>query len=339
MEKIATVSPLVAAAHNQEHRDLYRLIAWLVGTSLPVTTMVVTLGVLSGSLTIIAITIDYGLSLLLNIMALITLRIILRNNVFNYPYGTGKLENLAGFIYGACIIPLSFAVFVAAVKRYLNPPETIHLGLTLLFAVAVIRLAVFAVWVTRLWQRYPDHSPLMRAYYVDYRASFVNETAIFCGLFLGLVFASLGAMRLAIIVDMAIAAVIALYLFCNGWRLIVRNLRSLIDLPLEEKFQYKILNCLASEHEAYTGVGTIYTRMSGTTRLVQVELHFDENTTIKAIEALRQRIEKRLREQGDKVVFHLLPYCPSVPVDILAPQPTSMERERGVEPPTFSLGS
>jgi len=293
--------------HNREYHDLYRYIAWLVGTSLPVTTLVVALGVLSGSLTIIAITLDYGLSLLLNVMALITLGIILRNNTFNYPYGTGKLENFAGFVYGVCIVPLSIAVMTAAVKRYLNPPETINLGVTLLFSVAIFRLAIFAVWITRLGRKYPDHSPLLKAYYVDYRASFVNETVIFCGLIFGLIVAGIGETRIAIIMDMAIAALIAVYLFYNGCCLIVKNVKSLIDLPLDEKFQYKILNCLTREYEAYAGIGTIYTRMSGTARLVQIELHFNGETTMSEIEDLRKRIESQLREHNDKVVFHLIP--------------------------------
>jgi len=176
-----------------------------------------------------------------------------------------------------------------------------------LFFVAVIRLAVFAVWITRMGKRYPHHSPLLKAYYVDYRAAFVNETAIYCTLVFGLIMANRGEMRFAIITDIVIAAFIALYLLYNGYCLIIRNFWSLIDLPLGEKFQYKILNCLTNEFEAYAGVGTVYTRMSGTTRLVQVELYFDMETTIQEIEALRQRIEPRLQEHGNKVIFHLIP--------------------------------
>lgn len=300
---------LFVSHKNQEYRDLYRFIAWLVGTSLPVTAMVIMLGIWSGSLTIVAMTIDYGLSLFLNIMSLITLGIILRQNTFKYPYGTGKLENFVGFLYGVCIIPLALAVFIAAVKRYLNPPETMNLGLAQLFSIAVIRLAVFAVWITRLGRKYPDHSPLLKAYYIDYRASFVNEAAVFCGLLFGLVIADLGELRFAIMLDMVIAAWVALYLLYNGSRLIIRNVQSLIDLPLEEKFQYQILDCLTKEYEAYAGIGIVYTRMSGLTRLVQIELHFDKETTIKEIEALRQRIEKRLRDHGENVIFHLIPRC------------------------------
>jgi len=300
-------SKLLVSHQNQEYHDLYRFIAWLIGTSLPVTTMVIMLGIWSGSLTIIAITIDYGLALFLNIMSLITLGIILRQNTFKYPYGTGKLENFAGFLYGVCIIPLAIAVLIAAVKRYLNPPETINLALAPLFFVAIIRLAVFVVWITRLGRKYPHHSPLLQAYYIDYRAAFVNETAIFCGLIFGLVVENMGNLRVAIILDMVIAVLIALYLLYNGCRLIIRNVRSLIDLPLEEKFQYKILECLTKEFEMYAGIGTVYSRMSGTKRLVQIELHFNKDTTIKEIEDLRQRIEKRLRAHDENVVFHLIP--------------------------------
>jgi len=294
---------------DEEYKELYRFIAWLVGTSLPVIAMVVALGILTGSLSIMAVTIDYGLSLFINIVSLITLGIILRRNRFKYPYGTGKLENFAGFFYGVCVVPLSLAVLYAALKRFLNPPETVDLLLAQMFLIAVMRLAVFAVWITRLGKKYPEHSPLLTAYYVDYRMSFINEGAIFCGLLFGLVMANQGGMSFAVYADIIIAALIGLYLFCFGVCLIIRNFRSLIDLPLEEKFQYKILNCLASEFENYEGIGEIYTRMSGTTRLVQIELHFDKNITIKEIEDLRQRIEKRLREQSEKVVFHLIPRC------------------------------
>ena len=300
-------SNLSESNQNQEYHDLYRFIAWLIGTSLPVTTLVIMLGIWSGSLTIFAITIDYGLALFVHVMSLITLGIILRQNTFKYPYGTGKLENFAGFLYGVCIIPLAIAVLIVAVKRYLNPPETINLALAPLFFVAIIRLAVFAVWITRLGRKYPHHSPLLQAYYIDYRAAFVNETAIFCGLIFGLVVENMGNLRVAIIIDVVIAVLIALYLLYNGCRLIIRNVRSLIDLPLEEKFQYKILDCLTKEFETYVGIGTVYSRMSGAKRLVQIELHFNKDTTIKEIEDLRQRIEKRLRAHDENVVFHLIP--------------------------------
>jgi divalent metal cation (Fe/Co/Zn/Cd) transporter len=249
--------------YDQEYHELFSFIAWLVGTSVPITTMIILIGVFSGSLTIIAITMDYGLSLCLNIMSLFTLGTVLRKNTFKYPYGTGKLENFTAFVYGVCIIPLAMAVIAAAVKRYLAPPETINLWLTLLFFLALIRLAIFAVWITRLGKKYPRHSPLMQAYHADYRAAVVYETAIFGALLLGLLTASRGGMKIAIAIDITVAFLISLYYLFIACRLILRNFRSLIDLPLNENFQRRILLSLAEEFDAYDGLGTIYTRMSG----------------------------------------------------------------------------
>lgn len=42
-------SNLVVSRQNREYHDLFRFIAWLVGTSPPVTTLVITLGILSGA--------------------------------------------------------------------------------------------------------------------------------------------------------------------------------------------------------------------------------------------------------------------------------------------------
>lgn len=299
---------MILTDEHQEYRDLHRFIKWLVLTSLPTTIMVIVLGILSGSLSIIAVTMDYGLALILNIMSLITLGIILRQNTFKYPYGTGKLENFAGFLYGVCIIPLALAMMFAAVRRYIHPPESIDLGIALFFLIPVIRLLIFAIWITRLGQKYPVHSPLFRAYYVDYRAGLVNESAIFCGLLLAFFIEKSGDLSLAIIMDIVVAALIALYLLYNGFFMIIRNVQSLMDLPLGEKSQYKIYECLTREFESYADVGAIYTRMSGKTRIVQIELYFNQDTTIMEIENLRRRMEVKLKEHFGELIFHLIPY-------------------------------
>ncbi len=295
---------------NREYRDLFKFIAWMVGTSVPVTAMIVLIGVYSGSLTLVAITMDYGLSLCLNIMSLAALGVVLRQNVFKYPYGAGKLENFTAFVYGVCLIPLAMAVFTFAVKRYLNHPQTLNLWFALLYVVALIRLAVFAVWITRLGKRHPRHSPLMQAYYADYRISLVYESAIFATLLMGLLISEHGGMKIAVIIDVSVASIIALYYLVVACRLIIRNFRSLIDLPLGEKYQRHILRCLIEEFDAYDGLGAIYTRRSGSEVMIQIEMRFAGDTPLKQIDDLRKRLEEKLRQLDDHVVFQLIPLGP-----------------------------
>jgi divalent metal cation (Fe/Co/Zn/Cd) transporter len=63
------------------------------------------------------------------------------------------------------------------------------------------------------------HSPLLKAYYLDYRASFVSETFVYVTLVFGLAMVNWGEMRFAVMIDIVVAAFIALYLLYNGCRL------------------------------------------------------------------------------------------------------------------------
>ena len=251
------------------------------------------------------------------IVSLFTLRIILRKNTFDYPYGTGKLENFATFVYGLFIIPLAVGIFVAAVKRYLHPPATIDLWLAQFFLLALLRMAILAAWITRLWKRHVDHSPLMSAYYLDYRISFINDIAILCTLFLSLILSSQGWMHVSVMIDMAVATLIATYYLWIGCHFIVRNFRALIDLPLDEAFQLSILRCLSKDIDEYDGIGMIYTRMSGSTRIVQIELKFRGSATIAKIDALRRSLENKLCGDYGNISFQLIP----IQMDVDHPHP------------------
>jgi divalent metal cation (Fe/Co/Zn/Cd) transporter len=88
---------------------------------------------------------------------------------------------------------------------------------------------------------------------------------------------------------------------------LVKNFKSLIDLPLPEADQYKILKALVADFDTYEGIGNFYTQLSGSTRFVQMELYFKETTTVEEIESLRMRLEERLKEFFSKLVFHLIP--------------------------------
>jgi divalent metal cation (Fe/Co/Zn/Cd) transporter len=88
---------------------------------------------------------------------------------------------------------------------------------------------------------------------------------------------------------------------------LIRNFRSLIDLPLPEADQMKVLQALAAHFEAYEDIGNVYTQMSGSTRLVQIELYVKPDTTAAEIQALSADMENRLKQHFGKLLFHLIP--------------------------------
>jgi divalent metal cation (Fe/Co/Zn/Cd) transporter len=148
---------------------------------------------------------------------------------------------------------------------------------------------------------------MMQSYFVNLKLSLMRSLSILAGLLLGLWLLSSGNMEAAVVIDLVIAVSCALYMFYCAVQLLVRNFRSLIDLPLPEEDQYKILNALVLDFDEYEGVGNIYSQLSGSSRFVQIELRFSPSTTVEQIERLRSRVEQRLRNHFSKLVFQLIP--------------------------------
>jgi len=112
-------------------------------------------------------------------------------------------------------------------------------------------------------------------------------------------------------VDPVIGLLLALYMVFAGIRLIRRNFRSLMDLPLTEKEQLCVLNVLASFYDHYEGIGTIYSRTSGNEKFVELELLFPADKTLKDIQGLAKTMEKDLVRKLPGLKFRIIPVTPA----------------------------
>ena len=298
----------VVTAQSNEYLELKKYIIWVLITLVPVVAVSVTIGISSGSLAIFSVALNFGIGLVYHALNLFSITLILRQNNFNFPYGTGKLENFSGFLCAIIIIPLSLIIIYSALNRYLYPPTTINLELAQVVVIlSVFRSGVFVAWVLRLRRRFADYSPMMHTYFIDFKLNLIRDLSIIVGLLVGLWLQSSGQPEWAIAVDLAMGVSVAIYMFYSAVGMLVKNFRSLIDLPLPETDQLKILNALAMDFDAYEGVGNIYSQLSGSSRFIQIEMYFNNETTVEEIEPLRQRIEQRLKGHFSKLVFHLIP--------------------------------
>jgi divalent metal cation (Fe/Co/Zn/Cd) transporter len=170
-----------------------------------------------------------------------------------------------------------------------------------------MRAGVMLAWISRIYKRYPDRSPMTHSYYVDFKLTLTLQLSILTALLCGLWLFSTGHLRAAVTVDLIIGVSVALYMLYSAMGVLTRNFKSLIDLPLPEEDQFKILNALTADFDHYEGIGNFYTQLSGSTRFVQLEIYFTATTTVEEIETLRGRMEERLKKHFRKLVFHLIP--------------------------------
>jgi cation diffusion facilitator family transporter len=295
-------------ADNNEYVELKRLISWVLITMILMTILTIVVGILSESLTIGAIAIDAGASLCLHLFSLISIRIIMRQNSFNFPYGTGKLENFSAFLYAFIVTPGAVFIIISAIGRFIVPPVPIKFGLVqVLMVIWLIRDIPLFLWIKRICRRYPEHSPISQSYKISMKITLISDVAICAGLLLGLWMSSAGYIRISTMIDFVIAIAISVYMLYYSIRLLISNFQSLIDIPLPEKDQYQILTALIADLDSFKNIGKIYSQLSGNTRLIQIEIYVDHTATIEEIDQLRIRIEGRLKQHFHKMLFHLIP--------------------------------
>lgn len=271
-------------------------------------TLAIIVQIMAGSLTLGALLIDSATSLLLHIFNMVSVGIILRQNAFSHPYGTGKLENFAGFLYAVLAIPGGLWILYSVYGSYLQPPRTVSLGLSTL---PILFATVRVVWLFRMvrgvYQRAAHPSPMTHSYLVNLRVTVVMNTLLLTGVLIGYGVSLTQHGGMAVYVDMAIASLQGAYLLYSATQVLLANFKSLIDLPLPEADQMKIMQALTAHFDAYDDIGKVYTQLSGSTRMVQIELFVKPDTSAAEIQSLSANIENRLKQHFGKLLFHLIP--------------------------------
>jgi len=291
-----------------EYVELQRLIFRVLWSLVLLIVIAVVMQLISGSLTLGSLLIDSSASLLLHVFSMVSIGIILRQNAFSHPYGTGKLENFAGFLYAIIAIPGGLWILYAAYQVHLQPPATTNLGpTTLVILFSLLRSVWLFLLARKIVRSYAHSSPMTKSYLVDSRVSSVTDLLLLIGVLIGFGVSFTDQGDMAIYFDIVIASLQGLYLLHSAIHVLLDNFKSLIDLPLPEDDQMKIMQALTAHFEAYEDIGNVYTQLSGSTRMVQIELYVKPDTSAAEIQSLSTDMENRLKQHFGKLLFHLIP--------------------------------
>lgn len=306
MNKAASES--TADHESFEYIELKRFILWMLWSMVLQIIFTVGFQIFSGSLTLGAVLIESTASLLLHVFNLIIIRIILRHNPFSHPYGTGKLENFAGFLYAILAIPGGLWILVSAYNTCIGPLQVVNLGFAAVpMFIFLIRAYCLFLFVRRIAQRQSQPSPMTIAYVVNMKVTTISDAMMLLGLLIGYVVSLTKNSGIAIYFDVGIALFIGLYMLYSAVQVLLANFKSLVDMPLPEQDQLIILQALTAHFNAYEDIGNIFSQLSGSTRLIQIELYVKPGTTAKEINQLMNNIQKHLKHHFEKMVFHLIP--------------------------------
>jgi len=302
------VAPAQAPAPSvDDQRRLYRIMLWSFFTLFPLTAMFIVTAVLTDSAAVVVYILQCLVAVTVQAFSIYAMRQVLRDDVFRFPYGAGKLEDFAAFLCGVLYIPSGLYMIFDASGRLMDPPAVGYLLGMVPVAVETARQVTLYVAIVRLSRRTQAPSPLLRSYLLDYRVGSLTDLGVLVAFALGWLLVSSGRPGLGDRVDPAIALAVAVYMLWVGVWLVRHNFRSLMDLPLPEAEQLRVLKALAEHYVEYEDIGCVYTRKSGARRFVEIELAFPAGRTLAEIEATSARIEESLAAGVPGLRFRVVP--------------------------------
>jgi ferrous-iron efflux pump FieF len=294
-------------AAGDDERRLYRVMLWGYFTLFPLSAMFIVTAVLAHSSAVLVCSVLSAISITVQSFSIFALRQVLRGDTFRFPYGAGKLEDFAAFLCGVLFVPSGLFMVYEAAGRLVHPGDVRYLIGLVPVMLSAVRVACLYFAVRRLSRETRAPSPLLRAYLLDYRISLLNDLGIIVAFAVGWALTYGGAAAFGERVDPLIAAAISVYMVWSGVWLVRRNFRALVDLPLPEAEQLRVMKVLAAHYADYETVGTVYTRASGKRQYVEIELGFAGETTLRRIEDLSEAMEEELARELPGLTFRIVP--------------------------------
>jgi cation diffusion facilitator family transporter len=233
--------------------------------------------------------------------ALLALRVSAKPADADHPYGHHKAEYLSAVLEGVLIVLAALAILREAYLGFLNPRplDAPAAGL----AVNALAGALNGAWswfLIRNGRRW--RSPALVADGKHLLTDVVTSGGVLVGV--GLV-----AMTGWLVLDPALAALVALNVLWSGWGLVRSSVGGLMDEAVPAEVLARIKGAIAEHGEGALEAHDVRTRHAGRSTFVDFHLVVPGEMRVAEAHAICDRIEAALREdvEGAVVVIHVEP--------------------------------
>ncbi len=260
-------------------------------------------GLLSGSVAVLASAIDSVLDLIVSAFNYFAISKAEQPADQKFNYGKGKIEALAGVIEGTIITVSGLFILYEAIQKSLNKQEITHLdismGVMLVSLVITILLLFFLNYVSQ-----KTGNAVIKADALHYKTDVLSNGAVLASL----VIVHFTGYYLA---DTIMGIIIAIYIIHSAYQIIKDGVYVLLDAALDEKVVEDIKHIIVAEKEI-SDFHYLKTRKSANTNFVDVHLVFSPGISLLRAHHAGDRIEEKIKalipNETWVITAHLDPY-------------------------------
>ncbi|MBW6488685.1 cation diffusion facilitator family transporter [Sulfurimonas sp.] len=273
--------------------------------------MKMTVGILSGSIAVLASAIDSLLDLTVSLFNYFALHNAEKDPDDNFNYGRSKIEPLAAVIEGTVISLSAVFILYEALVKIAHPREMEFVSVSIAVMLVSIIITLFLVmFLNRVAKK--TGNMVIKADALHYKTDIFSNGAVL--LALGLV-----AMTGEQLFDPILGVGIGIYMIYSAMPIIKEGILMLLDAALKEDDIQKIKDVIESE-KTVTTYHHLRTRESGSHIFVSVHIVFNVSISLYDAHLVSDKLEEKIKRLfADKKVhmlMHMDPYDDSEINDI-----------------------
>ena len=256
---------------------------------------------LTGSVALLSDALESIINVATALAAVWALRVALQPADARHPYGHSKAEYLSAVLEGVLIVGAAIAILREAALAYEHPTplETPVLGL----AIATLGTALNLGWSLVLQrQGRVRRSPALVADGKHLMTDVVTSVGVIVGV-------SLVFLTGRLVLDPAIAALVALQVLWSGWHLMRDSVNGLLDEALPDETLTRLRALIAEHAEGAIEAHDLKTRCAGNLTFVEFHLVVTGDMTVTQAHDICDRLERVLKAEvpGSAVSIHVEP--------------------------------
>ena len=265
--------------------------------------MKMTVGLLSGSIAVLASAIDSFLDLTVSLFNYFALSNAEKDPDDKFHFGRGKIEPLAAVIEGTVISLSALFILYEAINKIVHPREMSQMVESIAVMIAsFIITAVLVIFLNYVAKK--TKNMVIRADALHYKTDLFSNGAVLIAL-------ALISMTGEQLIDPILGVGIAFYMIYSAIPIIKEGVLMLLDAALPEEDIENIINIIKSE-PIITDYHYLQTRESGSQIFISVHTVFNVDISLYDAHLIADKVEDKIKklfkDKKTHILIHMDPY-------------------------------
>ena len=265
--------------------------------------MKISLGIVAGSLAVVADGIDSSSDIATSIITLFTARLLTKPPNIRYPYGYEKADTLATKALSFIIFFAGAQLAISTIDKLCNPhvteiPEMLAIYVTLISIMGKLSLSLY---LHRTGKAVSSSMLLANA------RNMQNDVLISLAVLVGLVFTFIFKMP---VLDTVTALVVSVWIMKVGLQIFFQSNTELMD-GMKDPILYCELFRAVKQVDGAKNPHRVRVRKIGNLNMISMDVEVDPNITVTEAHEIARKVENIIRESLPNVydiVVHIEPY-------------------------------